>query len=82
MSKLTLILPIALFSLAALSARQTQTPPEAAPPSYAPIPAEAAKQINPVKSSHSARLNRSSLQIFQKQWNLGHRAGLLCWERR
>ncbi|MGO9641013.1 MAG: c-type cytochrome [Candidatus Acidiferrales bacterium] len=64
MSKLTLILPIALFSLAALSARQTQTPPEAAPPSYAPIPAEAAKQINPVKSSPE------SLARAKKWWGL------------
>lgn len=48
MSRLRLILPALL--LTALSAQQTQPPPQTTPPDAA-IPAEAAKQPNPVKSS-------------------------------
>jgi len=52
MHRLALLLPIAFVSLTALSAQQTQTPPQkVTPPSYSAIPAEAAKQANPVKSS-------------------------------
>jgi mono/diheme cytochrome c family protein len=63
MSKLALVLPIALFSLAALSAQQNQTPPAVTPPTYASIPAEAAKQINPVKPSPE------SLARAKKWWS-------------
>jgi mono/diheme cytochrome c family protein len=63
-SKLALVLPAALFSLAALSAQQPQPPPTVSSPSYAPIPAEAAKQPNPIKSSPE------SLARAQKWWNM------------
>jgi len=63
-SRLTLILPAALISLAALSAQQTQPPPKTAPPSDAAIPAQAAKQPNPVKSSPE------SLARARKWWGL------------
>jgi len=64
MSKLALVLPVALFALAALSAQQSQPPPNVMPPSYAPIPADAAKQPNPVKSSPE------SLARAQKWWSM------------
>jgi mono/diheme cytochrome c family protein len=48
-SRLALLLSIAPFFLTALSAQQT--PQKVAPPNYAAIPAEAAKQANPIKSS-------------------------------
>jgi len=50
MSKLTLMIPVALFSLAVLSAQQSQVvPPKVTP--YGDVPADAAKQVNPVKYS-------------------------------
>jgi mono/diheme cytochrome c family protein len=50
MSKLVLVLPVALFSLAAISAQQAAVvPPKVTP--YPDIPADAAKQQNPIKSS-------------------------------
>jgi mono/diheme cytochrome c family protein len=64
MSRLTLLLPAALISLATLSAQQAQTPQKVTPPSYAAIPAAAAKQPNPVKSSPE------SLARAKKWWNL------------
>jgi len=50
-SRLALVLSATLVLPAALSAQQTPTPQKVTPPSYAAIPAEAAKQANPVKSS-------------------------------
>jgi len=64
MSRLTLLLPAALISLATLSAQQAQTPQKVTPSSYAAIPAAAAKQPNPVKSSPE------SLARAKKWWNL------------
>ncbi|MFZ0306719.1 MAG: cytochrome c [Candidatus Sulfotelmatobacter sp.] len=64
MSRLTLLLPAALISLTALSAQQAQTPQKVTPPSYSAIPAAAAKQPNPVKSSPE------SLARAKKWWNL------------
>ena len=64
MSRLTLLLPAALISLATLSAQQAQTPQKVTPPSYAAIPSAAAKQPNPVKSSPE------SLARAKKWWNL------------
>ncbi len=64
MSRLTLLLPAALISLTALSAQQAQTPQKVTPPSYSGIPAAAAKQPNPVKSSPE------SLARAKKWWNL------------
>jgi mono/diheme cytochrome c family protein len=64
MSKLALVIPVALFSLAALSAQQNPPPPNAPTSSYAPIPAEAAKMPNPVKSSPE------SLARAQKWWSM------------
>ncbi len=63
-SRLALLLSIAFVFLAALSAQQTQTPQKVAPPSYAAIPVEAAKQANPVKSSPE------SLARAKKWWTL------------
>jgi mono/diheme cytochrome c family protein len=63
-SRLALVLPAALVSLAALSAQQTPTPQKVTPPSYSAIPAEAAKQANPVKSSPE------SLARAKKWWGI------------
>ncbi len=64
MSRLTLLLPAALISLTALSAQQAPTPQKVTPSSYSAIPAAAAKQPNPVKSSPE------SLARAKKWWNL------------
>jgi cytochrome c5 len=67
MSRIAMFLFVALFSLtlvSALTAQQTQTPQKATPPSYAAIPAEDAKQTNPVKSSPE------SLACARKWWGL------------
>ncbi|MGA7906043.1 MAG: cytochrome c [Candidatus Sulfotelmatobacter sp.] len=64
MSRLALILPVALISLLPLSAQQAQTPQKVTPPSYSAIPAEAAKQANPVKSSPE------SLTRARKWWTM------------
>jgi mono/diheme cytochrome c family protein len=68
MSRLTfrraLLLFIAPVLLTALSAQQSKTPQKVTPPSYAAIPAEAAKQANPVKSSPE------SLARAAKWWTL------------
>jgi len=61
MSKLLLVVPAAVFSIALLCA-QTQTTPKVTP--YADIPAEASKQINPVKSTSE------SLAHARKWWKL------------
>jgi cytochrome c len=53
-----------LFSLAALSAQQGQTPSKAVTSPYTAIPVEAAKQPNPVKSSPE------SLTRARKWWGL------------
>ncbi len=55
---------LALIFLAALSAQQTPPPQNVTPPSYAAIPAEAAKKANPVKSSPE------SLDRAKKWWKL------------
>ncbi len=62
-SRLALVLSATLVLPAALSA-QTQTPQKVTPPSYAAIPAEAAKQANPVKSSPD------SLARARKWWTV------------
>jgi len=60
-----IILPAAFLSLLTLSAQQAQTPEKPAPsPSYSAIPAEAAKQVNPVKSSPE------SLARARKWWGM------------
>ncbi|HZW92902.1 MAG TPA: cytochrome c [Candidatus Eremiobacteraceae bacterium] len=67
MSRIATFLFLALFSLtsvSALTAQQTQTPQKGTPPSYAAIPAEDAKQTNPVKSSPE------SLARAKKWWGL------------
>jgi mono/diheme cytochrome c family protein len=61
-SRLALLLSIALVFLTPLSAQQT--PKQVAPPTYAAIPAEAAKQANPVKSSPE------SLTRAKKWWTV------------
>jgi cytochrome c len=61
MFRLTLILSIALSFVTALC---TQQPSEKATSSYSSIPAEAAKQANPIKSSPE------SLSRAKKWWNL------------
>lgn len=50
MSRFTLVLPL-LLSPALISQQSQQTPAAQKPPSYAVIPAEAARQPNPVKPS-------------------------------
>jgi mono/diheme cytochrome c family protein len=62
--RLALVLSVALIVPAALSAQQTQTPQKVTPPSYAAIPVEAAKQVNPVKSSPE------SLARAKKWWTI------------
>ncbi len=62
MSKLCILVLAAIFSIALLSAQQRQTPPKVT--SYADIPAEAAKRVNPVKSTPE------SLARAQKWWKL------------
>ena len=62
MSRLTLVLPA--FILFAISLPAQQTPGSQKNSSYAAIPAEAAKQANPVKSSPES-LNRA-----KKWWGL------------
>lgn len=64
MSRLAILLSAALLFLAPLSAQQAQTPQKTTPPSYAAIPAEAAKQANPVKSSPE------SLARAKKWWSM------------
>jgi len=64
MSRLTLLFSIPLVFLAALSAQQTQTPQKVTPPAYSAIPAEAAKQANPIKSSPE------SLARAKKWWTI------------
>jgi mono/diheme cytochrome c family protein len=61
-SRFALVLTIALVFLTTLSAQQT--PQKATPPSYAAIPAEAAKQANPIKSSPE------SLARARKWWGV------------
>jgi mono/diheme cytochrome c family protein len=51
MSRLALLLSAALVPLAALAPQQTPAPESAPPTSYADVPAEAARQANPVKPS-------------------------------
>ncbi|MFZ0899241.1 MAG: cytochrome c [Candidatus Sulfotelmatobacter sp.] len=63
-SRLALVLFVALVLLAALAAQQTQSAQQATPPSYSAIPVEAAKQANPVKSSPE------SLARAKKWWTL------------
>ena len=62
--RLALVLSIALMLLVALSAQQTQTPQKVTPPSYSAIPIEAARQVNPVKSSPE------SLARAKKWWDM------------
>ncbi len=62
--KLALCLSPALILLTPLSAQQTQTPQKVAPPSYAAIPTEAAKQANPVKPTPE------SLTRAKKWWTV------------
>ena len=64
MSKIALLIFISFSFLAPLSAQQAQTPQKVSPPSYEAIPAEAAKQANPVKSSPE------SLARAKKWWTL------------
>ena len=61
-SRFALVLTIALVFLTTLSAQQT--PQKVTPPSYAAIPAEAAKQANPIKSSPE------SLARARKWWGV------------
>jgi mono/diheme cytochrome c family protein len=63
-SRLALILSVAFTFPAAFSAQQTQTPQKVSLPYYETIPAEAAKQANPVKSSPE------SLARAKKWWNV------------
>ncbi|MGA8431353.1 MAG: cytochrome c [Candidatus Sulfotelmatobacter sp.] len=64
MSRLTLVLPALSFLGLALSAQQTPTSTTQATPVAAAIPAEAAKQPNPVKSSPE------SLARAKKWWGI------------
>jgi mono/diheme cytochrome c family protein len=64
MCRLAFVFPVALCSLAMLSAQQNQPPPAGMPAPDAPVPAEAAKQPNPVKSSPE------SLARAQKWWSM------------
>jgi mono/diheme cytochrome c family protein len=61
-SRLALVLFVVLLSFAASSAQQTQTPQKMTATPYSAIPAEAAKQANPVKSSPE------SLERARKWW--------------
>ncbi len=63
-SRLPLLLSLAFVFLATLYAQQTHTPQTTSQPSYSVIPAEAAKQANPVKSSPE------SLARAAKWWTL------------
>jgi len=62
MLKPFIVVPAAAFSIALLCAQQTQTTPKITP--YADIPAEAAKQVNPIKSTPE------SLAHARKWWKL------------
>jgi len=62
MSKLFIVVPALVRSIALLCAQQTQTTPKVT--SYADIPAEASKQVNPVKSTPE------SLAHARKWWKL------------
>ena len=64
MSRLALIFPVAFLSVASVFGQQTATPQKSAPPSYAAIPVEAAKQTNPVKPSPE------SIAHAQKWWTM------------
>ena len=64
MSRVALLLSVALVFPTALSAQQTKTPQKVTPPSYAAIPDSAAKQTNPVKPSPE------SLARAAKWWTL------------
>lgn len=67
MSRLTLVLPILFLLASALPAQQKPAAPPATTqktPSYAPIPADAAKQPNPVKSTPE------SLARAKRWWGL------------
>jgi mono/diheme cytochrome c family protein len=64
MLRFRFLLTAALILLPALSAQQTPTPQKVTPPSYAAIPADAAKQANPVKSSPE------SLARAKKWWTI------------
>ncbi len=63
MSRFTLVLPALFLLVPALPAQQTSTPTQNAP-SYAAIPAEAAKQANPVKATPE------SLTRAKKWWTI------------
>ncbi len=63
-SRLALLLSIALVFLTPFSAQQSPAPKQVAPPTLAAIPADAAKQANPVKSSPE------SLARARKWWTL------------
>ena len=60
MPRLPFLLTATLLSSVALSA-QDQPPQKVTPPSYAAIPAEAAKQPNPVKSSPESLARRQQM---------------------
>jgi len=62
MSKLLLLVPAAVLSMAVVCAQQTQTIPKVTP--YTDIPAEASKQGNPFKSTPE------SLAHARKWWKL------------
>ncbi len=68
MSRLALVVPMLLVLVLALPAQQNQPPQPSPPPqkpsAYAAIPAEAARQTNPVKSSPE------SLARAKKWWTL------------
>ena len=64
MLRFRFLLTAALILLPGLSAQQTPTPQKVTPPSYAAIPADAAKQANPVKSS------TESLARAKKWWTI------------
>ncbi len=68
MSRLALVLPVLLLSALSVSAQQSQPPPQSPPPQkpsvYAAIPAEAARQTNPVKFSSE------SVARAKKWWTL------------
>ena len=61
-ARLALVLFVVLLSFAAISAQQTQTPQKTTATPYSAIPAEAAKQANPVKSTPE------SLERARKWW--------------
>lgn len=64
MYRLTLLLAVAPLLVAVLSAQQTQPAQKATSSPYSSIPAEAAKQANPVKSSPE------SLDRARKWWGM------------